>query len=176
MQREEINPGDLVLRPAGLWASQWLLLTAGDFAAGDYNCMTVAWGSLGTMWDRPFAMIVVRPTRHTYGYLERSDSFTLCAFPAEHRDTLLMLGTKSGRDGDKIGESGLTPIASTKVASPSFAEAELVLECQKLYFDDYEPKRFVQDFIHGLYDHDYHRMYFGHIVAALGTRTYAGGA
>jgi flavin reductase (DIM6/NTAB) family NADH-FMN oxidoreductase RutF len=90
--------------------------------------MTVAWGSMGVMWGKPFAQVVVRPVRYTFEFMEQYDSFTLCAFPAEYRQTLLMLGTKSGRDGDKIAESGLTPVVSANVAAPGFAEAELIVE------------------------------------------------
>jgi len=58
--------------------------------------MTVAWGSLGTMWNLPFAQIVVRPTRHTFGFMERFDTFTLCAFPEPRRKALQLLGSTSG--------------------------------------------------------------------------------
>ncbi len=174
MDRKEIAPNELVLRPVGAWADEWMLLTCGDFAEGRFNCMTVSWGSLGTMWDMPFAMVVVRPTRYTYEFMERTDNFALCAFPERHRDTLLMLGTKSGRDTDKVAESGLTPIASERISSPGFEEAKLILECRKIYFDDYEPGHFLDGAIHGMYDHDYHRIYFGEIVAAHGTAEYRG--
>jgi hypothetical protein len=94
-----------------------MLLMCGDYGIGHYNAMTVGWGSLGTMWGRPFVQVVVRPSRYTYEFMEQYDTFTLGAFPEEYRDAMLLLGTKSGRDGDKIGESGLTPIASVQVAA-----------------------------------------------------------
>ena len=52
-----------------LWMNQWLLLTCGDFASQDFNTMTVAWGSFGTMWNKPFAQVVVRPVRYTYKFM-----------------------------------------------------------------------------------------------------------
>jgi flavin reductase (DIM6/NTAB) family NADH-FMN oxidoreductase RutF len=151
---------------------EWLLLAAGDFAAKAYNAMTISWGSLGYIWDRPFVQVVVRPTRYTYTFMERSDTFTVMAFPDPFRPALDLLGSKSGRDGDKIAESGLTPTASTRVAAPSFAEAELVLECRKSYFDDLEPGHFLAEYIQKLYKNDYHRVYFGEIVAIQGTESY----
>ena len=152
-----------------LWNDQWFLLTSGDFAKGHYNTMTVAWGSLGIMWGRPFAQVVVRPVRYTYEFMERYDTFTLSAFPAEYEDTLLDLGSKSGRDGDKIAASGLTPVASSLVAAPGFAEAELILECRKIYWQDLDPAHFLDPKIEDQYPQkDYHRAYFGEVLAIWG--------
>ncbi len=173
MAREPIAFEDLRVNAHHLWLKKWLLLTVGDFAAGDYNTMTVGWGSLGTMWNLPFAQVVVRPTRHTYGFCERFDSFTLCAFPERHRQALQLLGTTSGREGDKIGRTELTPVASTQIASPAFEEAELILECRKIYWDDFDPSRFLKPEIEKSYpEKDYHRIYFGEIVAIEGVAGY----
>ena len=173
MKRDTIPIGDLNVRIHDLWDRQWFLLTAGDFATGTFNTMTVSWGSLGVMWGRPFAQVVVRPVRHTFQFIEKFDSFTLSAFPDDCHDALLLLGSKSGRDGDKIAESGLTPQASTRVGAPGFAEAELVLECRKIYSDDFDPARFLDPTIDRNYpEKDYHRMYFGEIVAVAGTAKY----
>lgn len=128
--------------------------------------MTVAWGSLGAMWNKPFVQVVVRPVRYTYEFMERYDTFTLCAFPEAYRKALSLLGSKSGRDSDKIAESGLTPIPSTKVTAPGFAEADLIVECRKIYWDDFDPAHFLLPEIAQNYPQkDYHRVYFGEIVA-----------
>jgi flavin reductase (DIM6/NTAB) family NADH-FMN oxidoreductase RutF len=164
---------ELTAKVHHLWEGQWLLLTAGDFRGGSFNTMTVGWGSLGVMWNRPFAQVVVRPTRYTREFMERYDTFTLAAFPKQYRSALNLLGTRSGRDGDKIAASGLTPIASTKVASPGFAEAELIIECRKIYSQDLDPTRFVDPSIERNYPKkDYHRVYFGEVVAILATESY----
>ena len=166
MTRKQIPFDEFLVKAHHLWAQQWLLLTAGDFAAGQFNTMTVGWGSLGTMWGKPFAQIVVRPTRYTYEFMERYDTFTLCAFPENHRQALQLLGTKSGRDGDKIAEAGLMPIASTQVDAPGFAEAELIVECRKIYWADMNPAHFLDPNIEKNYPQkNYHRIYFGQIVA-----------
>ena len=150
-----------------------MLLTSGDFAAGHFNTMTVGWGSLGVMWGRPFVQVVVRPTRYTYGFMEQYESFTLCAFPEACRQALQILGTKSGRDGDKIAEAGLTPIASTQVSAPGFAEAGLIVECRKMYWQDMDPSHFLDPAIENHYaKKDYHRITFGEVVAINGTEAY----
>lgn len=148
------------------WDKEWFLLTSGDFAKNEYNTMTVAWGSLGIMWNKPFVQVVVRPTRYTYEFMEKYESFTLSAFAREYRKSLQLLGSTSGRDGDKIAESGLTPIASQKIAAPAFEEARLILECRKIYWQDFDHTHFLDDSIEKKYPKkDYHRVYFGEIVA-----------
>jgi flavin reductase (DIM6/NTAB) family NADH-FMN oxidoreductase RutF len=164
---------DFQARCHQLWDSRWLLLTAGDLDTGRFNCMTVAWGSFGTMWHRPFAQVVVRPTRHTYGFMEDFESFTLCAFPERLRPVLRLLGTRSGRDMDKVNGSGLTPLASIEVAAPGYEEAELIVECGKLYWDDIDPAHFLDPSLDENYpERDYHRSYFGEILAVRGTDAY----
>ena len=130
---KSIPVSELSLSPFTAFDKDWFLVTAGDFAKNDFNTMTVSWGFLGTMWNKPVAQVVIRPQRYTREFLDRHDSFTVCAFPSEFRKALTLLGTKSGRDGDKIAEAGLHPVAATKVAAPSFAEATFCLECRILY-------------------------------------------
>ena len=175
MTRTRIDAFELAARPMAIWDKQWFLLSAGDFAAKKFNNMTVSWGSLGVIWGKPFAMCVVRPQRHTFKFMEQSDTFTLCVFPQQYRKVLDVLGTKSGRQMDKINASGFTPEAATAVASPVYAEAELAIECRKVYFQDFDPKHFLAPYIAPLYNNDYHRMYFGEIVAVTGADAYRAG-
>ena len=83
-----------------LFDKQWFLLTCGDFEKQHFNTMTISWGSLGIMWNKPFAMVVVRPTRYTYGFMNQYNDFTLTAFPEQFRKDLSLLGSKSGRNYD----------------------------------------------------------------------------
>jgi len=162
----EVTVTEITIDVVNLWMNQWLLLTAG--AINDCNMMTVAWGSIGCMWSRPFAQIVVRPQRHTRKYIERSDSFTLCAFPEKYRKDLQTLGTLSGRDGDKLAKTGLTLKASKRVAAPSYNEAKLILECRKIYYQDMDPRGFIDKTIQDNYTaNDYHRIYFGEILSVF---------
>jgi flavin reductase (DIM6/NTAB) family NADH-FMN oxidoreductase RutF len=169
MNLKSIPLDQFIVPAADIWASRWFALSSGDFASGRFNTMTVAWGSFGTMWQWPFAQVVVRPTRYTYEFMEKYPTFTLCAFDLDHQAALEFLGSRSGRDGDKVAESGLTPVASSRVAAPSFAEAELIIECVKIYWDDVDPSHFLDPEIENRYPlRDYHRSYFGRIEAVLG--------
>jgi flavin reductase (DIM6/NTAB) family NADH-FMN oxidoreductase RutF len=174
MTRYPIPVDEFCVCPHHLWDKQSLILTAGDFAAGHYNAMTVGWGSFGTMWDRPIAMVVVRPQRYTYEFIEKYDTFTLCAFPPDYLAAVDLLGTTSGRYLNKIAEAGLTPVAASVAAAPIFAEAELAVECRKIYRAVYEPSQFVDPAIDENYlNKDYHRVYFGEILAVAGAESFA---
>ena len=71
MQRTPITFAQFMLQPHDQWANRWLLLASGNFEQQDWNCMTVGWGSFGTMWGAPMAQVVVRPSRHTYRFMQR---------------------------------------------------------------------------------------------------------
>jgi flavin reductase (DIM6/NTAB) family NADH-FMN oxidoreductase RutF len=172
MKREEIPLTEVHLLSFGAWEPGWLLLTAGENRPGAFNSMTISWGALGVIWHRPLAVVVARPQRYTREFLERFDTFSVCAFGEDHRSALDMLGTMSGRDTQKMRDCGLTPIALSRIPCPGFDEAKLILECRKTYFDDLKPAHFLADFIAPNYQGDYHRMYFGEVLAASGTDEY----
>ena len=162
---KQIKPLALTFETLSTWNLDWFLLTAGDFSTNHFNTMTVGWGSFGTMWTKPYASVVVRPNRYTYEFMEKYDTFTLTQFSPKYKKALALLGAKSGRDGDKIKETNLTPIASHSIASPTFAEASLSIECKKMYFDDFKPENFLDQTIHDRYPlKDYHRIYYGEIL------------
>jgi len=166
--KTEIDIQKFSTRAFNIWDKTWLLLTCGNHETGDFNSMTVAWGSFGNMWNFPLALVVVRPTRYTYEFINKYDSFTLCAFPEEFRDQLNFLGTVSGRDREKIAESKLTPASSAIVSAPGFEEADLWIECKKMYWQDFDPKHFIIPEIESRYPNkDYHRMIFGKIVKVV---------
>jgi flavin reductase (DIM6/NTAB) family NADH-FMN oxidoreductase RutF len=157
MTRSTIDVFQFSCKPVHVWDKQSLLLTAGDFKSGKYNTMTVGWGSFGVMWGKPFAMVVVRPVRYTYEFIEKYGTFTLTAFSPAYKNAVNLLGTKSGRDGDKIAEAKITPCAAIK----------------KIYWDDFHPSQFLDSSIEPHYPHkDYHRIYFGEMVYVEGSEDF----
>jgi flavin reductase (DIM6/NTAB) family NADH-FMN oxidoreductase RutF len=164
-QFRDIRPEDIADNTFELIGSDWMLITAGTLDS--FNTMTASWGALGILWGKPIAICFIRPTRHTYGFVERAGEFTLSFFTEEYRDALNLCGTKSGRDTNKVAESGLTPVA-TESGSVYFTEARLALVCKKIYFADLDPSHFLATHIAENYPKkDYHRMYFGQIVKCL---------
>ena len=107
--------------------------------------------------------------------MEKFDTFTLTAFPEEYQPALELLGNRSGRDGNKISASGLTPEAASVVAAPSFKEAEIVIECQKMYASDQNPAHFMDETIYRHYpERDFHKIYYGEVLKVQGVDKYQG--
>lgn len=162
---KQVNPKELDQNVFSLIGDQWMLISAGE--EEKYNSMTASWGGLGVLFHKPVATIYVRPQRYTYEFIENKDEFTLSFFGEEYRDQLKLFGSKSGRDIDKMNVDGLTTCMIDEHA-PAFEEAELVLVCKKLYFQDINPEGFVDPTIHDFYaKQDYHRIYIGEITKAF---------
>lgn len=145
-----------------LIGKEWMLITAGTQAA--HNTMTASWGGLGFLWHKPVAIAFIRPQRYTKEFVEQRERFTLSFFGLQaQRKALGLLGSKSGRDGDKIAQAGLTPTQLD--GEPTFAEARLVLVCKKLYQQDQTEGSFLDSSI--VEEHyankDFHTMYIAEI-------------
>ncbi|MDD3193521.1 MAG: flavin reductase [Oscillospiraceae bacterium] len=144
-----------------IFDKQWALVTAGSME--DYNTMTVSWGGLGTLWSRPVATVYVKPIRYTYQFLEKNAYFTVSFFPDSYRKDLGILGSKSGRDGNKIVLTSLTPTAVEN--GVGFAQASATLLCKKIYWQDLDLNQIPQDAIDAYYQTEApHRMYIGEVV------------
>ena len=141
----------------------WALLTAGDEER--FNTMTISWGGVGCLWNRSVATVYVRPIRYTFEFMEQHDYFTVSFYPEEYKSALALLGRESGRDGDKVAKSGLTPVPLGQ--SMTFAEAKTTLLCKKLYWQDMDPAKIPADVWSKFYKEGEipHRMYIGEVVA-----------
>lgn len=161
----QISPEELegnFIRKIG---KEWMLITA-EKPDGTVNTMTAGWGGVGYMWGRPAAFIFIRPQRYTLEFVDAADRFSLSFFGSGQRKALSLLGSRSGRDGDKIKDSGLTLVRG-KI--PYFQEAEIVLNCRKVYRQKLEPDCFIDPACDSDWypQKDYHYMYVGFIEEAL---------
>lgn len=142
----------------------WALVTAGEM--GKFNTMTISWGGLGTLWSRPVATVYVKPIRYTHQFMEGSDYFTVSFFREEYRQALGLLGSRSGRDGDKVSAAGLTPVPLDK--SVTFKEASVTLLCRKIYRQELDAAAMPTDVVHSYYDSEApHTMYIGEVINCL---------
>lgn len=165
---KKISPEELKDNVVRLIGKDWMLVTAG--VPGDFNTMTASWGGIGHLWNLPVAFVFVRPERYTFRFMERQEGFTLSFFDGKYRKALSLLGSRSGRDGDKVAESGLTPVPASN-GGVSFAQARVVLECRKLYVSDLDAGKFLDpailpryyDVAHG----GLHRVYVAQITAVF---------
>lgn len=148
----------------------WMLLTAG--VGEEFNTMTASWGGFGILWNKPVAFVFIRPQRFTYEFAERHTRFTLSFFGGNQRKALSYLGKVSGRDTNKIAASGLNPVILDS-GSIAFREAALIMDCEKIYFNDLLSEHFLDPGIEGMYkNQDYHRMYIGEIKSVMKAENY----
>ncbi|MBQ8928418.1 MAG: flavin reductase [Oscillospiraceae bacterium] len=157
------DPAQLTINPFTLIGKDWFLLSAGT--PEDYNTMTCSWGALGELWGEPSVTAYVRSSRHTFGYLEKNGLFTVSVFPEGYRKALAFCGSHSGRDCDKAAETGLEPVGID--GTVTFAQARLVLVCEKVYAQDLSEALMTPEVRGTFYGSDaMHRMYIGRILAA----------
>jgi flavin reductase (DIM6/NTAB) family NADH-FMN oxidoreductase RutF len=152
------------------FSQKWALLTAGTKDA--YNSMTIGWGGMGTLWGKPVVTVYVKPSRYTYKFLNDNEYFTVSFYSEEYRKALAVMGSKSGRDCDKVKEAGLTPKFLEK--STTFEQADVTILCKKVYYDDMIMERFPSD-AQKFYDKERnegreqypHRMYIGEVIEII---------
>jgi flavin reductase (DIM6/NTAB) family NADH-FMN oxidoreductase RutF len=148
-----------------IFGKEWGLLTVGT--ADSFNTMTIAWGQLGFMWKKNVITVVVRPQRYTFEFMEKHPDFTVSFFGNAMREVLQLCGSKSGRDINKIAESGLTPRVTEN--GIFFEEASLVFCAKTIYktrseYDSFSDKT-IPDEIYQ--KKDFHHWYTGEITAVL---------
>lgn len=150
-----------------LFSKKWALVSAGK--EGDYNTMTIGWGGLGTMWSRPVCSVYVKPIRYTYDYLEKYDYFTVSFYDESYKDDLMILGTKSGRDLDKVALTSLTPEFIED--SITFKEAVCTIVCKKIYYQDMIREPMLEEVVDKYYkEEEPHRMYIGEVVKIINNK------
>lgn len=165
MSFTEIKPNEITENPFDLIGKDWALVTAGT--KEKFNTMTISWGGVGVMWGKPVAFTFIRPQRYTMGFIENEDCYTMSFFDENYRKALNFCGSKSGRDYDKVKETGLTP-AFTEEGVPYFQEAKLVLVCKKMYAQTLEDKCVLAgEEVKKWYNDDYHKMFVSEIVKVL---------
>jgi len=65
-----------------LIGDDWMLVTSGNI--NSFNTMTASWGGMGVLWNKPVSYIFIRPTRYTYGFIEKSNTYTLSFFDRKY--------------------------------------------------------------------------------------------
>ncbi|MCF0166820.1 MAG: flavin reductase [Bacteroidales bacterium] len=125
-----------------LMGKEWMLVAAGT--PDNFNMMTASWGCLGWLWNRPVAFVFIRPERHTFGFAENNAAMTLSFLGNDRkmRELYNLLGTKSGRDIDKMHLEGLTPTPAP-LGSVMFEESRLTIVGRKLFITDMKECNFL---------------------------------
>lgn len=161
----KIEPKEFEKNPFKLFQDDWMLLTAGQDST--INMMTIAWGGMGILWNKPVVTVYVSTSRYTYKYMEANEYFTVTSFPEQYREKLQYMGSVSGRDTDKLKGSGLTA-ERTELGNTIYGEADFAIECKKIYAEQLD-KSLIPIEQREWYDNTntgVHVMYIGEIVNA----------
>lgn len=96
---------------------------------GRYNIITIAWA--GTVCTNPpMVSISVRPERYSFPILKETGEFVINLTTKELVYATDFCGVKSGREIDKFGELGLTPLPAKQVKAPLIGESPVNIECK----------------------------------------------
>ncbi len=120
---------DYNINPFTKFDKDWAIVTAGT--KDKFNSMTISWGSMGTIWNKKVITIYIRPERYTYEFIKNNDYFTVSFYDNKYKDKLLVFGTKSGKDIDKVKETNFTPKYLDN--SITYEEAKETFVCKKIY-------------------------------------------
>lgn len=150
-----------MINPFDKFNKECALVTAGN--KDKFNSMTISWGSMGTLWFKSVVTIYIRPDRYTFEFLNNSDYFTLSFFDEKYRDKLTMFGRNSGRDIDKVKESGFSPVFLDR--GITYKEAKETIVLKKIYVQSLDKDKFSSDILK-CYNDDApaHYMIIGEVV------------
>ena len=146
------------------------------------NSMTISWGQVGIEWGKLFFTTYIRHGRFTHKQIEESKEFTI-SIPLDKENrrkvakVIYYIGSRTGKDINKLSDMNLTVIDGVKVNSPAIMELPLTLECQVIYQQEQEIDNIPQDIKNKMYpqdipsdnpmaNKDYHTVYYGEIVNA----------
>ncbi|MDO4648852.1 MAG: flavin reductase family protein [Eubacteriales bacterium] len=152
---------EMMMNPFTKFDKEWALVTSGT--KEKFNSMTISWGSVGTLWFKSIVTIYIRPDRYTFEFLKENDTFTLSFFGEENREALQIMGSRSGRNVDKVEAAGLTP--EFLKDGITYKEAKQTIICRKLYMQKMnldavpeEARRYYET------DADMHHMIIGEVI------------
>lgn len=157
----QISPDKIPGNIYKMLSENWMLITAGN--DNGFNMMTASWGGLGHLYNKPVAFCFINPTRYTINFMESKDTYTLSFYTEAYRDALNYCGTHSGKDGNKVQGSGLTPI-TTPNGSKAFSEAWLIIECKKMVEQQFTPEAILDPAAREKWGAEPHKMFIGEII------------
>jgi flavin reductase (DIM6/NTAB) family NADH-FMN oxidoreductase RutF len=164
---KQISPDEICDNVFTLVGKVFPVITAGK--EDHYNSMTGSGGGLGLLFKKPTTWCILQANRYTLEMIQKEQTYTMSYFPNEYKEQVLFLGSKSGRDSEKMKEVELTSV-QTPSGDMSFKEAGLIIECKLTQITTPNPNDFytqeAKDFIKEAYKeaNDYRKYVFGEIT------------
>ena len=135
---------------------------------GKPNVMTIGWGLMGRLWGQMAFMVAVRPSRFTHGLIEETGEFTVNVPPERDLDdAVAYCGRVSGRNRDKLEESGFEVEKGKTVRSPIISRCVAHLECRVVGKSRLVSELLSEDVKKSYASGDFHTLYFGNPLRIL---------
>ncbi|UCD34750.1 MAG: flavin reductase family protein [Nitrospiraceae bacterium] len=99
---------------------------------GKPNVMTASWGGICCS-SPPCIAVSLRKATHSYGNVVEQKAFTINIPSETYAREADYFGIVSGKNTDKFGAAGLTPVKSDLVSAPYIREFPFALECRLLH-------------------------------------------
>ncbi len=163
----EISPEEIRDSVFTLVGKVYPVITAGK--ENHYNSMTASGGGMGLLFKKPTTWCLLQANRYTLEIIQKEQTYTMSYFPDEYKKQVLFLGSKSGRDSEKMKEVELTSV-QTPSGDMSFKEARLIIECKLTEITTPNPNDFytqeAKEYIKEAYKEasDYRKYVFGEIT------------
>ncbi len=100
------------------------------------NGLTIGWGSIGILWSKPMFTVYIHKQRYSKEIFDKAEYFAVCFFDDNYKNELKYFGSVSGRDEDKMKNSGLT--VNTSDLAPYFEESKMVILCKMSGISDFD--------------------------------------
>ncbi len=129
------------------------------------NTMTISWWNVGFMWQRPVLTVAVRPTRHTFGLIQKAQDFTVSIPVPDLPQALSLCGATSGRDQNKFEAAHLATSPAQQTISPIIQVPGVHFECRIVLRTAMDHHQMAQELEPFYPQKDYHTLFFGEILA-----------
>ena len=132
--------------------------------------MTIGWGTIGIIWNKPVFTVLVRPTRFTYHLMQSAGFFTVNILPGQYKKELALCGTRSGRDMNKAEECGFTMKKGICTDTYYIDQSHIHFECSIVHKHKLDPAALDQMIISRYYPlKDFHMVYYGEVMGVFRT-------
>ena len=128
MAKREMKPGTM-LTPVPA-----VMVTCGS--GEEANIITIAWTGIINS-NPPITYVSVRKSRHSHKLISESGEFVINLTTEELAKATDYCGVKSGRDVNKIKDTGLTFEPAKEVSCPMITESPVNLECKVIEVKEY---------------------------------------
>ena len=123
MRKVQVRPN----RP--VYPTPAALITCAD-EDGKPNVLTLG-ETFNISVTRPVILgIAIRKSRYSHALISRTREYVVNLPTCAIREQVWFCGRTSGRDVDKFGETGLTPVPASVVRAPLIAECPVNVECR----------------------------------------------